>query len=30
MKPLNSSTAYDPDIQLYLDWLKEGQDKFEK
>jgi len=30
MKPLNGSTAYDPDIQLYLDWLKEGQDKFEK
>ncbi len=28
MKPLNGSTAYDPDIQLYLDWLEEGQDRF--
>lgn len=28
MKPLNGSTAYDPDIQLYLDWLEEGQERF--
>jgi len=26
--PLNSFTAYDPDIDLYLNWLKEGIDKF--
>ncbi len=30
MKPLNGSTAYDPDIQLYVDWLKEGIAEFEK
>jgi len=30
MKPLNGSTAYDPNIQLYLDWLDEGQERFKK
>lgn len=30
MKPLNGTTAYDPDIQLYVDWLKEGKAKFKK
>lgn len=30
MKPLNGSTAYDPDIQLYVDWLNEGIATFEK
>ena len=30
MQPINGSTAYDPDIQLYVDWLEEGQAKFEK
>lgn len=30
MEPLNGSTAYDPDIQLYVDWLKEGISEFEK
>lgn len=30
MKPLNGSTAYDPDIQLYLDWLDEGIKKFKE
>lgn len=30
MKPLNGSTAYDPDIQLYVDWLKEGIQTFAK
>lgn len=29
MKPLNGTTAYDPDIDLYLKWLEEGVDKFE-
>lgn len=29
MKPLNGSTAYDPDIQFYIDWLNEGIEKFE-
>tara|TARA_R110002050_G_scaffold147559_2_gene273396 strand:- start:150 stop:2273 length:2124 start_codon:yes stop_codon:yes gene_type:complete len=29
MLPLNGSTAYDPDIQLYVDWLEEGQAKFD-
>lgn len=29
MEPLNGSTAYDPDVQLYLDWLKEGIKRFE-
>ncbi len=30
MEPLNGSTAYDPDIQLYVDWLNEGIAEFEK
>lgn len=30
MKPLNGSTAYDPDIDLYIEWLEEGVAKFEK
>ncbi|WP_417613094.1 cytochrome c biogenesis protein CcdA [Owenweeksia hongkongensis] len=30
MKPLNGSTAYDPDIDLYVNWLEEGIAKFEK
>ena len=30
MQPLNGSTAYDPDIQLYVDWLKEGIGRFEE
>lgn len=30
MKPLNGTTAYDPDIDLYLNWLEEGIAKFEK
>jgi len=30
MEPLNGSTAYDPDIPLYVSWLKEGIEKFEK
>jgi thiol:disulfide interchange protein DsbD len=29
MKPLNGSTAYDPDVQLYVDWLHEGISRFE-
>lgn len=29
MQPLNGTTAYDPDIEKYLDWLNEGIDKFE-
>lgn len=28
MKPLNGTTAYDPDIQLYVNWLKEGIAEF--
>ncbi len=28
MEPLNGTTAYDPDIQLYIDWLNEGIAKF--
>lgn len=28
MAPLNGTTAYDPDIQLYIDWLNEGIEKF--
>lgn len=30
MDPLNGTTAYDPDIQLYVDWLKEGIAEFKK
>ncbi len=30
MKPLNGTTAYDPDIELYIEWLEEGVSKFEK
>jgi thiol:disulfide interchange protein DsbD len=30
MKPLNGTTAYDPDIQLYVNWLKEGIAEFKK
>ena len=30
MKPLNGSTAYDPDIEKYLNWLEEGIGRFEK
>lgn len=30
MTPLNGTTAYDPDIQLYVDWLKEGIAEFKK
>ncbi len=30
MSPLNGTTAYDPDIQLYVDWLEEGISKFEQ
>ena len=29
MKALNGSTAYDPDIQFYIDWLEEGIAIFE-
>ncbi len=29
MKPLNGSTAYDPDIPFYVNWLKEGIQLFE-
>ncbi len=29
MEPLNGSTAYDPDIQLYIDWLNQGIERFE-
>lgn len=29
MQPLNGSTAYDPDIQLYIDWLENGIARFE-
>lgn len=30
MEPLNGSTAYDPDIQLYVDWLHEGIEAFKE
>jgi thiol:disulfide interchange protein len=30
MKPLNGSTAYDPNIKLYVDWLEEGKRLFKK
>ena len=30
MKPLNGTTAYDPDIEKYLKWLEEGIAIFEK
>jgi thiol:disulfide interchange protein DsbD len=30
MQPLNGSTAYDPNVQLYVDWLQEGIALFEK
>jgi hypothetical protein len=30
MKPLNGTTAYDPDIDFYVDWLKDGIKKFKK
>lgn len=30
MKPLNGSTAYDPDVELYLNWLEQGIKRFEK
>jgi thiol:disulfide interchange protein DsbD len=30
MEPLNGWTAYDPDVQLYIDWLREGIAEFEK
>lgn len=29
MEPLNGTTAYDPEAQLYIDWLEEGISKFE-
>ncbi|MGB0177262.1 MAG: cytochrome c biogenesis protein CcdA, partial [Owenweeksia sp.] len=29
MKPLNGSTAYDPDIEFYINWLEEGIARFE-
>jgi len=28
LEPLNGSTAYDPDIDFYVDWLEEGISKF--
>ncbi len=30
MKPLNGSTAYDPDIDLYVRWLEQGVKRFKK
>ena len=30
MEPLNGSTAYDPDIDKYLQWLEQGISRFEK
>lgn len=30
IKALNGTTAYDPDIELYLDWLNTGIETFEK
>ncbi len=30
MEPLNGSTAYDPDIEFYIDWLEEGVERFQK
>lgn len=30
MEPLNGSTAYDPDIQFYIDWLNEGIELFKE
>ncbi len=30
MKPLNGSTAYDPDIDLYVRWLEQGLKRFKK
>ncbi|HBF19594.1 MAG: thiol:disulfide interchange protein [Owenweeksia sp.] len=29
MEPLNGTTAYDPDIELYVKWLEEGINRFE-
>lgn len=29
MEPLNGTTAYDPDVEKYLNWLNEGIDIFE-
>ncbi len=29
MKPLNGSTAYDPDIEFYISWLEEGITRFQ-
>lgn len=29
MEPLNGTTAYDPNVQLYLNWLEEGVQAFE-
>jgi len=29
IKPLNGTTAYDPDIDLYVNWLKDGIQTFE-
>ncbi len=30
MEPLNGSTAYDPDIDLYVRWLEQGVKRFKK
>ena len=30
MEPLNGSTAYDPDIDLYVRWLEQGIKRFKK